>query len=102
MSKIKVSYTKTAKLTLEEIKEFILLHHTSKEVRKLQNKINEVKSTLEKGNVNYKYFKNQEVYKVVVHKYSSMYYKRVDEENIHIIFFRDNRMDNENNLFEEE
>lgn len=101
MAKISVRPTIEAKESLKMIKEYILHHHTNKEYKKLLKKIAEHKKLLEVGNVNYKYSSKYDVYKIVIHKYSSMYYRKIDKNNTHIIFFRDNRMNNENNLFEE-
>lgn len=100
MANIKVSITDLAKIKLKKITEFILIHHTSKEVKKLEKKIRETKRLLEKGNVNFKYSSEFNVYKVVIHKYSTMYYQKIDEENTHIIYFWDNRMNDEFNPFE--
>lgn len=101
MGKIAVRTTPKSKESLMKIKGYILQHHTQKEYRSLLKKIKETVNLLEKGNVSFMYSPSKDIYKVLVHKYCTMYYRKVNEEMIHIILFRDNRMDHRKNPFDE-
>lgn len=92
MAKYQVTFTPVAKEKLEEVKAYILQHHTKREYNNLLKEIKRVKKILEKGNVDFWYSKKKNAYRVVLHKYSSMNYIKHDNK-IKIVWFWDNRMD---------
>lgn len=97
---IKVIITPKGEQSLKKVKKFILDNFTQKEYNKLLNEVERVSNQLRKGNVDYKYSQKADVYKVVLHKRCSMYYKKVNKTKTDIIYFTDNRMIKGKNKFE--
>lgn len=95
----KVKSTKEAKSSLAAIKAYLLEQFSNKEYEKLSEKIKKVTSLIQKGNITFKYSKETNCYKVVLHKNSSMYY-RIKEDTIIILMIWDNRMMKGKNKFE--
>jgi plasmid stabilization system protein ParE len=94
-----VVWTNTAKNSLADIKKYLLSKFTQKEFDKLKHKINLQISTIQKGNVTHIYIKRTDMYKVVLHKNASMYY-RITGNTIYIMAIWDNRRITGKELFE--
>ena len=60
-----VIWTATAKNSLADIKQYLLLRFTQKEFDKLKESINKQIATIQKGNVKHVYFKRTDTHKVV-------------------------------------
>lgn len=63
-----VIWTATAKSSLADIKQYLLLKFTQNEFDKLKENINKQIATIQKGNVKHIYFKQTDTHKVVIHK----------------------------------
>lgn len=85
-----VIWTATAKKSLADIKQYLLLKFTQKEFDKLKESINKQIATIQKGKVKHVYFERTDTHKVVLHKNTSMYY-RITPTTIFIMAIWDNR-----------
>lgn len=89
---IKVIITPAGEQSLKKVKRFILEKFTQREYDKLLKEVERITNQLRIGNVDYNYSKNKDIYKVVLHKRCTMYYKKVSKNQTNVVYFLDNRM----------
>lgn len=92
-------WTESAIHSLDRLEEFILTNFSKKEFDKILDKLEDVISTIRKGNVKFKYSESTDTYKMVFHKRGTLYYQ-IEDKVLYIKAVWDNRMISGRNEFE--
>lgn len=95
-----VKWTDRAKLSLENLEEYIVFKFGDNKFNQTLDLIDNCVETIRKRKVKFKYSSKNDCYKMVFHKRGALYYRFEENNILKILYVWDNRMAKGKNKFE--